>query len=91
MWWGWRAWPGHMTLYGPWWLGPLFTVLFWAILIGGVVWLVRSLSAGGRLGHGPEPSRALSILEERFARGEISAEEFRRMKEELEASRRARM
>lgn len=90
MWWGWGHWPGHMAWYGPWWVGALFTILFWAVLIGGIVWLVRTLAVGARSWRQEEPGRALAILEERFARGEISVEEFRRMREELEAARRPR-
>ncbi|HEY8531623.1 MAG TPA: SHOCT domain-containing protein [Limnochorda sp.] len=87
MWWGWGQWPGHMAWYGPWWIGALFMILFWAVLIGGIVWLVRTLAEGSRTARQEGPSRALAILEERFARGEISAEEFRRMREELQAGR----
>lgn len=89
MWWacGPGAWGGG------WWVGGLMMLAFWALVVVGVVWLVRSLSgtagragsAGGGAagdGHGA-PSRALAILEERFARGELTAEEFRRMREEL--------
>ncbi|MEW6045829.1 MAG: SHOCT domain-containing protein [Bacillota bacterium] len=57
-------------------------LLFWALVIGGIVWLVRLVTAGGG-GAPAERSRARAIIEERFARGEISEEEFRRMREEL--------
>ncbi|HEY8497714.1 MAG TPA: SHOCT domain-containing protein [Limnochordales bacterium] len=87
----WSRWPGPMVWYGPWWLGPLMAVLFWALLIGGAAWLVRFLVVESRARHPEQPDRAIAILEERFARGEITAEEFRQMRSELEASRRARL
>lgn len=82
MWWamGPGMWGGNW-LGGGWWFGGLMMVAFWALVIGGVVWLVRVVSPAG--GGAAERSRAKAILEERFARGEISEEEFRRMREEL--------
>ncbi|WP_324670068.1 SHOCT domain-containing protein [Geochorda subterranea] len=57
-------------------------LVFWALVIGGIVWLVRVVTAGGT--GATEHSRAKAIPEERFARGEISEEEFRRMRKELQ-------
>lgn len=69
------------------WVGPL---LFLALLVLGVVYLGRALGAG-RNEHpasGSEPplkseDRALQILRERYARGEIDADEFDRRKAAL--------
>ncbi len=87
MWWGcgpgmWGAsWMG-----GNWWIGWVTMLLCWGLAIAGIVWLVRTLVAGGT--GSTERGRALAILEERFARGEISEDEFRRMRDELrQASR----
>lgn len=56
------------------WGWGLLWLLFLAVLIAGVVLLVRALSERGSAeGSG---SSALRILEERFARGEIDREEF---------------
>ncbi len=55
--------------------GGLFMVLFWVFVIAAVVWLVLTL-ARPRMTAGGE-SNAKRILEERLARGEIDAEEFR--------------
>jgi putative membrane protein len=66
---------------GPWF--PFFPLipLFWLLLIGG---LVFALVRWGRP-HGPTGlERAREILAERFARGEISPNEYR---ERLEALR----
>ena len=73
--WGW----GHMFF------GSIMMVLFWGGLIILIVFAVRSMSAGSsRGGGGPASgSRALDILEERYARGEIDHEEFEDRKRRL--------
>ncbi|GAB2800717.1 hypothetical protein GCM10027073_36160 [Streptomyces chlorus] len=78
--WGWG--------WGGWFFMAIFMVLFWALVIAGVVALVRYL-AGSHHGHqgGPPPSsgepgwgsrRAEDLLAERFARGEIDEDEYKR-------------
>jgi putative membrane protein len=73
---------GWTTGANPWWglLGPLFGLL----VIGGpaliVVWaLRRGDDTGGTRGD----ERALTILKERYARGELSHEEYERMRRVL--------
>jgi putative membrane protein len=61
---------GHAWGAGPW-FGILWLV-FWVLVVGGVFYLVRQRSARWR----PERS-AESVLSERYARGEISEEEYR--------------
>lgn len=61
--------------FGGWWMA-LWMLLFWAGLILLVVWGVRAFSPNGDGGDGTDQSRALQILEERFARGEIDRDEF---------------
>jgi putative membrane protein len=54
-----------------WW--PLW-LLFWLALVGAIVWLVvRRRRDGDRGGS----DRASEILAERYARGELSTEEYR--------------
>lgn len=53
------------------WLGPILMLVFWALVIGGIVVLVRSFS---RPEEGAD--RARQILRERYARGEISRTEL---------------
>lgn len=53
-------------------------VAFWALVVGGVVALVRYLSRGSRETVAtPVPSTPEQILAERFARGEIDEDEYR--------------
>jgi putative membrane protein len=63
--------------YGMMFLGPLMMILFLAAIVVLVVLGVRWLG-GSRLGGtpGPSPNKALDILKERFARGEIDKDEF---------------
>jgi putative membrane protein len=63
-----------------WWaFAPLFWAL-WLAAIATVVWLVVRRS---RKGERPGLERAREILAERYARDELSAEEYRRRLEEL--------
>lgn len=68
--------------WGGWLVTTVFTVLFWALVIAGVVALIyyvtriRHNQRGG--GDGQGGLRAEDLLAERFARGEIDEEEFRR-------------
>lgn len=66
--------------------GWVFMVLFWVLIIVGIValvkWMGTSSSAGGRSGSGSE-SKALDILKARFASGEIDEQEFQKRKREV--------
>jgi len=65
-------------------LGGLFMVLFWVFVIAGIVWLVLTLSRSTTRANDDGRSGAVRILEERLARGEIDAEEFRTRRVALE-------
>lgn len=70
-------------MYGPYGGWMFFHFLFWILIIGVVlliVWLVRQPGRYER-GHGGESS--LDILKKRYARGEISKEEFEKMKKDI--------
>ena len=61
----------------------IFMGLFWVLVIGGIAWLVVWLvNRPARPNAGIEES-ALDILKRRYARGEISREEYERIKEDL--------
>ena len=65
-------------------------VVFWGLIIAGIVALVRYLSGdrqGGRPDVGGRPPSAEEILAERFARGEIDADEYTRRRELLRTGR----
>lgn len=63
-------------------VGWLFMLLFWGLIIVGVVLVVRWLWDHGRTGMG-NTEAPLDILKRRYARGEISKEEYDRVKQDL--------
>jgi len=66
--------------------GPIWMLLFLAILVALVVLLVRWLSGSSAGGLNVAATKApLDILRERFARGEIDEEEFDKRKKVLGA------
>lgn len=79
---GWYGW-GNQTM-GPWWgIGmALFWIAVLAGLVGFVVWLVRAGSPAAAASGGPS-SRAEELLKERYARGELTREEYERMRQDL--------
>lgn len=67
--------------------GLLFMLLFWVGLIALAVWLVSTLF--GRNGRQATPSgdhelSAREVLDRRYARGEITREQYELMKQDLE-------
>jgi putative membrane protein len=62
---------GHHMGAGGWLLMSLLAVTFWVVLIGAAVAVIRSLT--GRQQAGDDARR---LLDERFARGEIEAEDY---------------
>lgn len=69
------GWGDHMDGWGAGgWAMMIGMVLFWAVVIVVIVWLVRSAPWDARH-HGQ--GTALDVLDRRFAAGEISADEYR--------------
>lgn len=64
---------------GSWILMVVGMVLFWGLLILGLVWLVRSFGEGGSR----RTLDAREVLERRLAEGDISVEEYRERREAL--------
>ncbi|MGE0055958.1 MAG: SHOCT domain-containing protein [Hyphomicrobium sp.] len=65
-------------------LGPLYLIAWLAIFVGIIMLLIRWMGSGGR---SPTSNRntARTILDERFARGEIDDEEYERRRRALES------
>ncbi len=76
---------GYGYGYGFNWLGAIVRIIVFLIFLGLIAFGVYYLLGGGRpTPRGPMPSsRALEILKERYAKGEITKEEYDRMKKEL--------
>jgi putative membrane protein len=68
-------------------LGPLLMVFFWAGLVVLAAWLARALFQGS-----PQSNRssqilaptAREILDQRYARGEITREQYELMKQDIQ-------
>jgi putative membrane protein len=80
--------------YGPisggWWggffPGSFLSLLIWGLIISLIVYLaIRTFKSQTRDSHGPSQDQidSRAILKTRFARGEISLEEFNKMREIL--------
>ena len=74
--------PGMMGGFSWWWFMPIFMILFWGLVIWGIVALVRGLS-GSRGSDSSRADSALEVLKKRYARGEINKEEYEEKKKDL--------
>ena len=84
---GWCMGPGMMGGWGMGWFGMIFMLVFWVLVIVGLVflikWLIQTTSSGKA--DGGIGLKVIDILKERYARGEISKEEFETMKQDLQS------
>ena len=76
---------GYGYGYGFNWLGAIVRIIVFLIFLGLIAFGVYYFLGGGRpTPSGPMPSsRALEILKERYAKGEITKEEYERVRQEL--------
>lgn len=63
-------------------LGMIIHLAFTALVIMAAIWMFKAVFDGGRLAK--KQTGAVEILKERYARGEITSEEYQRMKKELD-------
>ena len=75
-----------MDSWGMGWFGMIFMITFWGLIIVGLVllirWLIQNTSGKRQLGV-RTGSNAMDILKERYAKGEISRDEFESMKKDI--------
>lgn len=70
--------PGIMGGFGWWWFMPIFMIIFWGLIIWGIVALIRRASSSSG-----QADSALEVLKRRYAKGEINKEEFEQKKKDL--------
>ncbi len=78
------GWPMHEWM---WWWGPwhmLMPLLFLSLIVAGVIFLVRKLWPDEQRRFGA--NRALDLLDERYAKGEIDREEYQRRRQDIQGS-----
>ncbi len=74
--------------YWPMWFFPMFMPFFWLVVIGVVLYLIFGRGRGPRIcgpGSGPLEESPLDILKKRYAKGEITREEFEQMKRDVQS------
>ena len=80
--WNWEPWGfGAGTFF----LIPLFLMIaFWIAVIIGIVYFVKWIIATGKRHETKAEETALDILKKRYAKGEITKEEFERIKQDIQ-------
>jgi len=64
--------------------GIVFMLLFWGLLILGAVWVAKALFGNTTtLNRSNDPQTPRKILDERYARGEITREQYEIMKQDI--------
>ena len=81
----WHMGPDMMGGWGMGWFGGIFMIVFWILILVGLVFVIKWLiqSTGGGRSDAASGNRALEILKERYARGDIDKSEFEAIKKDL--------
>ncbi len=76
--------PGMMD-WGWWGMGWIFMIIFWGLVIVGMIFLIKWLAglSRSRAPFNKDRDSALEILRQRYAKGEIDKEEFYQKKRDL--------
>jgi len=68
--------------YGFGWFGGFGMILFWIVLVATIIILIKTFSNSSQKGD-YRSKTSLNILKERYASGEITRDEFEKMKYDL--------
>lgn len=69
--------------FGLWWLMPFVMIAFWIVVIIGMISLIRWFAKSDRGREMKSEDAAIDILKKRYAKGEISKEDFEKMKKDI--------
>ena len=88
VWGGFSGWSGGFGMMGTGMMGTggfmgIGLIVFWGLVIWAIVALARGNAFGGSQSSPERSDSALDILKKRYARGEISREEFEDRKKDL--------
>jgi putative membrane protein len=76
-------WNGHMTT-GGWVISILWTVIIFALIAGAIAWLVSELSGrNASTADSSSEGSAREILDRRLAKGELTIEQYRELRETI--------
>jgi putative membrane protein len=85
MMWGWPNMMGGYYGGGLGWIGMIFGFIFFILCVTGIifliVWLVKRSNHPGT--ENRTESKAIEVLKERYAKGEITKEQFENIKKDL--------
>ena len=63
--------------------GGVFMILFWAAIIALVIWGIKKLTERDTAHISTTTTKPMDITKERYAKGEITKEEFEQLKKDL--------
>jgi len=63
-----------------WWMGGVWMLVFWGAIIALIVWVVKKLT---NRDDSTKKQSPLDIAGERYAKGEITREEFQQLKKDV--------
>ena len=74
-----------ITGWGMGWFGGIFMIIFWILVIVGLMFMVKWLMQAEKKGKedGEIESHAIEILKKRYASGEIDKSQFETIKQDL--------
>ena len=63
--------------------GGIMMIIFWAAIILSIVWIVNEVSGRNNSDKTRHGKSAIEILDQRYAKGEITKEQFESMKKDI--------